>query len=89
LSNGHSAGLALLFVLLVAGSCANHRWQTLREKAACSPPGQMIAVNGYRWHAYAVAGGGEYSMIDVGHYVHSEAPDLVAAETRDFLQRIR
>ena len=39
--------------------------------------------------AYAVAGGGEYLMMDVGHYVHSEAPDLVAAETRVFLQGIR
>jgi pimeloyl-ACP methyl ester carboxylesterase len=38
--------------------------------------------------AYAADAGGEYLTLDVGHYVHSEAPDLVAAETRAFLQRI-
>jgi pimeloyl-ACP methyl ester carboxylesterase len=39
--------------------------------------------------AYAAAAGGESLTLDIGHYVHSEAPDLVAAETHAFLQRIR
>jgi pimeloyl-ACP methyl ester carboxylesterase len=38
--------------------------------------------------AYAEAVGGEYMLIDVGHYVHSEAPELVATETRAFIERI-
>jgi pimeloyl-ACP methyl ester carboxylesterase len=39
--------------------------------------------------AYAASAGGESLTLEVGHYVHSEAPDLVAAETRAFLQRLR
>jgi pimeloyl-ACP methyl ester carboxylesterase len=39
--------------------------------------------------AYAEAVGGEYILLDVGHYVHSEAADLVAAETRVFIEKIR
>jgi pimeloyl-ACP methyl ester carboxylesterase len=39
--------------------------------------------------AYAEAVGGEYMLLDVGHYVHSEAADLVAAETRVFIEKIR
>jgi pimeloyl-ACP methyl ester carboxylesterase len=39
--------------------------------------------------AYAKAGGGEYMELDVGHYVHSEAAELIAAETRAFIERIR
>ena len=38
--------------------------------------------------AYTEAVGGQYQQLDVGHYVHSEAPDLIAAETRAFLQQI-
>ena len=38
--------------------------------------------------AYAEAVGGEYRILDVGHYVHSEAPEQVAAETRAFIERI-
>jgi pimeloyl-ACP methyl ester carboxylesterase len=37
---------------------------------------------------YAEAAGGEYHMLDVGHFVHNEAPDLIAAESRAFLQQI-
>src|SRR5690606_30150058 len=39
--------------------------------------------------SYTEAAGGQYQALDVGHYVHSESPDLVAAEIRDFLQRSR
>jgi hypothetical protein len=39
--------------------------------------------------AYAEAVGGEYILLDVGHYVHREAADLVAAETRVFIEKIR
>jgi len=37
--------------------------------------------------AYVEAAGGQYRMLDVGHYVHAEAPDLIAAEIRVFLQQ--
>jgi len=56
-------GLALLFILLVAGSYANHRWQTPREEAAYSPPGQMIAVNGHRLHVYAEGERGDLTLV--------------------------
>lgn len=39
--------------------------------------------------AYVKAVGGEYMELDVGHYVHSEAAELIAAETRAFIERIR
>lgn len=38
--------------------------------------------------AYTEAAGGHYQRLDVGHYVHSEAPELIATETRAFLQQI-
>lgn len=38
--------------------------------------------------AYVEAAGGEYRMLDVGHYVHNEATDLIADESRTFLQQI-
>lgn len=38
--------------------------------------------------AYTEAAGGQHQMLDVGHYVHSEAPDLIAAEIRTFLRQI-
>lgn len=37
---------------------------------------------------FTQAAGGESRRLDVGHYVHSEAPDLVAAETRAFLREL-
>ena len=37
--------------------------------------------------SYAEAAGGEYQVLDAGHYVHSEAPDLIATEIRAFLQQ--
>jgi pimeloyl-ACP methyl ester carboxylesterase len=36
---------------------------------------------------YVEAAGGQYRMLDVGHYAHAEAPDLIAEEIRDFLQQ--
>jgi pimeloyl-ACP methyl ester carboxylesterase len=56
-------GLALLFVLLVAGSYVNHRWQTPREEAAYPPPGQMVAVNGRRLHVYAEGERGDLTLV--------------------------
>ena len=56
-------GLALLFLLLVAGSYANHRWQTPREEAAYPPPGQMVAVNGRRLHVYAEGDRGDLTLV--------------------------
>lgn len=38
--------------------------------------------------AYVEAAGGQYKMLDVGHYVHTEAADLIAAESRVFLQQL-
>jgi pimeloyl-ACP methyl ester carboxylesterase len=37
---------------------------------------------------YAEAAGGQYQMLDVGHFLHNEAPDLIADESRAFLQQI-
>jgi pimeloyl-ACP methyl ester carboxylesterase len=37
--------------------------------------------------AYVEAAGGQYTLLDTGHYVHNEAPDLIAEEIRDFLQQ--
>lgn len=37
--------------------------------------------------AYVAAAGGHYTLLDVGHYVHSEAPKLIAEEIRAFLQQ--
>lgn len=56
-------GLALLLVLLVAGSYANHRWQSPLEEAAYSPPGQMIALNGHRLHVYAEGERGDLTLV--------------------------
>lgn len=39
--------------------------------------------------AYADSVGGEYRLLDVGHYVHGEAAELIAEETRAFIERIR
>jgi len=39
--------------------------------------------------AYVEAAGGEYMQLDVGHYIHSEAADVIATETRAFIDRIR
>jgi pimeloyl-ACP methyl ester carboxylesterase len=38
--------------------------------------------------AYTEAAGGQYLVLDVGHYVHSEAPGLIATEIRTFLQQL-
>ncbi len=37
--------------------------------------------------AYVEAAGGQYKMLDVGHFVHTEAPELIAEEIRGFLQQ--
>jgi pimeloyl-ACP methyl ester carboxylesterase len=37
--------------------------------------------------AYVEAAGGQYTRLDVGHYVHTEAPDRIAQEIRDFVQQ--
>lgn len=37
--------------------------------------------------AYVEAAGGQYTQLDVGHYVHTEAPDRIAEEIRGFLQQ--
>jgi pimeloyl-ACP methyl ester carboxylesterase len=37
---------------------------------------------------YVEAAGGRYRTLDVGHYVHNEAPDLVATEIRSFLEQL-
>ena len=36
---------------------------------------------------YVEAAGGQYQVLDVGHYVHTEAPDLIAEGIRAFLQQ--
>jgi pimeloyl-ACP methyl ester carboxylesterase len=56
-------GLALLLLLLVAGSYANHRRQTPREEAAYPPPGQMVAVNGHRLHVYTEGERGDLTLV--------------------------
>jgi pimeloyl-ACP methyl ester carboxylesterase len=38
--------------------------------------------------AYVEAAGGQYRMLDVGHHIHAEAPELIAEEIRAFLQRL-
>ena len=38
--------------------------------------------------AYTEAAGGQYQVLDVGHYVHSEAPERIATEIRAFLRQI-
>ena len=38
--------------------------------------------------SYAEAAGGQHQVLDVGHYVHSEAPDLIATEVRAFLEQL-
>ena len=38
--------------------------------------------------AYAEANGGKYTMLVVGHFVHNEATDLIADESRTFLQQV-
>jgi len=37
---------------------------------------------------YVESAGGQYSLLDVGHFVHNEATDLIADESRAFLQQI-
>jgi len=37
--------------------------------------------------AYVEAAGGQYQRLDVGHYIHTQAPDLIAEEIRAFLQQ--
>ena len=39
--------------------------------------------------AYVEVAGREYMQLDVGHYVYSEAADVIATETRAFIERIR
>lgn len=39
--------------------------------------------------SYVEAAGGQYQVLDVGHYVHSEAPDPIAVEIRAFLQQLK
>lgn len=38
--------------------------------------------------AYAEAAGGQVTVLDVGHYVHHDAADLIADESRSFLQQL-
>jgi pimeloyl-ACP methyl ester carboxylesterase len=38
--------------------------------------------------AYVEEAGGQWGMLDVGHFVHNEAPDVIADESRGFLQKI-
>ncbi|MFP4345065.1 MAG: alpha/beta fold hydrolase [Anaerolineales bacterium] len=49
--------------------------------------GQTVDNWGEVLAAYVEAAGGQYKMLDVGHYVHAEAPDLIAEEVRAFLQQ--
>jgi len=37
---------------------------------------------------YTEAAGGQYTLLDVGHYVHNEATAVIAEESRSFLQQI-
>ncbi|MBN1262282.1 MAG: alpha/beta hydrolase [Anaerolineae bacterium] len=37
---------------------------------------------------YTEAAGGQYTLLDVGHYVHNEAADVIAEESRSFLQQL-
>jgi len=38
--------------------------------------------------AYVEAAGGQYKLLDVGHYVHNEAAAVIADASREFLRRI-
>ncbi len=38
--------------------------------------------------AYAAAAGGESLALDVPHYLHNYAPDVIAAESRAFIERV-
>jgi pimeloyl-ACP methyl ester carboxylesterase len=38
--------------------------------------------------AYAEAANGHHLILDVGHYIHNYAPDLIAAESRVFIQGV-
>ncbi len=51
--------------------------------------GKGLPVDNWRevLAAYVEAAGGQYKMVDVGHYVHAEAPDRIAEEIRAFLQQ--
>jgi len=49
--------------------------------------GQPIDNWGEVLAAYVEAAGGHYEMLDVGHHVHAEAPDLIAEEIRVFLRQ--
>ena len=48
----------------------------------------LIAEWGEILSAYTDSAGGESQLLDVGHYVHSEAPEVVAADIRAFLQQL-
>jgi pimeloyl-ACP methyl ester carboxylesterase len=37
--------------------------------------------------AYVEAAGGQYTLLNVGHYLHAEAPERIAEEIRAFLQQ--
>jgi hypothetical protein len=50
--------------------------------------GQAVDNWGEILVSYAEAAGGEYRMLDVGHYVHNEATDVIAEESRVFLEGI-
>ena len=43
------------------------------------------------WHesitGYAEAIGGDYSILDGGHYIHLDHPDLIAEKSREFIER--
>jgi pimeloyl-ACP methyl ester carboxylesterase len=36
---------------------------------------------------YVEAAGGQYTLLDTGHYVHNEAPDRIVEELREFVQQ--
>jgi pimeloyl-ACP methyl ester carboxylesterase len=83
-------GLLLLLALITAVAYMTYRFQSPREEAAYPPPGQMVAVNGHRLHSCAAGERNDLiTVLDVGHYVHSEAAERIAAETRAFIERIR
>jgi len=56
-------GLAFLFILLIAGSYVNHRWQIPREEAAYPPLGKMVTINGHRLHVYAEGERGDLTLV--------------------------
>jgi pimeloyl-ACP methyl ester carboxylesterase len=49
--------------------------------------GQAVDNWGEVLAAYVEAAGGRYQRLDVGHYVHAEAPDLIAEGIRAFVQQ--